>query len=104
MRKLLDNAVKFTNQGEIEFGYRMKGKDRLLFFVKDTGIGIDIEQIKRIFERFHQIDNKTTRKYEGTGLGLAISKAIIELMGGFISVQSQLGKGSTFTFSLPMKS
>lgn len=103
LRKLLDNAVKFTNQGEIEFGYKMKGKDRLLFFVKDTGIGIDVEQIKRIFERFHQIDNKTTRKYEGTGLGLAIAQHYSLLLGGKIEVSSAIDKGSEFYFSIPFK-
>ncbi|KOH44770.1 sensor histidine kinase [Sunxiuqinia dokdonensis] len=103
LKKLLDNAVKFTNQGEIEFGYRMKGNDRLLFFVKDTGIGIDIEQIKRIFERFHQIDNKTTRKYEGTGLGLAIAQHYSMLLGGKIEVNSAIDQGSEFYFSIPFK-
>lgn len=101
--KLLDNAVKFTNEGEIEFGYEMKGKDRLLFFVKDSGIGIDEEQIKWIFERFHQIDNKTTRKYEGTGLGLAIAQHYALLLGGKIEVRSQIDQGSEFCFSIPFK-
>lgn len=105
LKKLLDNAVKFTNQGEIEFGYKMKDKDKdkLEFFVKDTGIGMDELQKKRIFERFHQIDNKTTRKYEGTGLGLAIAQHYTMLLGGKIHVDSQIDKGSSFSFSIPFK-
>lgn len=103
LKKLLDNAIKFTNQGEIEFGYKMLGKDRLMFFVKDTGIGIDEGHIKKIFDRFHQIDNKTTRKYEGTGLGLAIAQHYVLLLGGKIEVQSVIDKGSTFYFDIPFK-
>ncbi|HKJ40522.1 MAG TPA: ATP-binding protein, partial [Sunxiuqinia sp.] len=103
LKKLLDNAVKFTNEGEIEFGYKLKGKAKLMFFVKDTGIGIDEEHIKRIFERFHQIDNRTTRKYEGTGLGLAIAQHYSLLLGGTIEVDSEIEKGSTFYFSIPFK-
>ena len=103
LKKLIDNAIKFTNEGEIEIGYHMEGKDRLLFFVKDTGIGIDEEQIKRIFERFHQIDNKTTRKYEGTGLGLAIAQHYTILLGGKIEVKSGIDNGSNFHFSIPFK-
>lgn len=103
LKKLLDNAVKFTNEGEIELGYKMKGKSKLMFFIKDTGIGIDEEHIKRIFDRFHQIDNKTTRKYEGTGLGLAIAQHYTTLLGGLIEVDSEIDKGSTFYFSIPFK-
>lgn len=103
LKKLLDNAVKFTNEGEIEFGYKLKGKDKLMFFVKDSGIGIDEEHIKKIFDRFHQIDNKTTRKYEGTGLGLAIAQHYSTLLGGSIEVESKIDKGSTFSFSIPFK-
>ncbi len=103
LKKLLDNAVKFTNEGEIEFGYQMDGKERLQFFVRDTGIGIDEAQIIRIFERFHQLDNKTTRKYEGTGLGLAIAQHYASLLGGPIEVNSEIDKGSRFYFSIPFK-
>ena len=103
LKKLLDNAVKFTNEGEIEFGYKLKGKNKLMFFVKDSGIGINEEHIKRIFDRFHQIDNKTTRKYEGTGLGLAIAQHYTMLLGGKIEVDSKIDKGSTFYFNIPFK-
>ncbi|MGQ8335872.1 PAS domain-containing sensor histidine kinase [Sunxiuqinia sp. A32] len=103
MQKLLDNAVKFTDDGEIEFGYKLLSKDQLQFFVRDTGIGIDEAQITKIFERFHQVDNKTTRRYEGTGLGLAIAQHFVKLIEGTIAVKSELGSGSTFYFNVPFK-
>lgn len=103
LKKLIDNAIKFTHEGEIEFGYQMHGKDRLLFFVKDTGIGIEKQHLPRIFDRFHQIDNKTTRKYEGTGLGLAIAQHYAITLGGKIDVESEVEKGSKFSFSIPFE-
>jgi PAS domain S-box-containing protein len=75
--------------------------DLVLFKVTDTGIGMNLEQIKRVFQPFMQADDSTTKKYGGTGLGLAICKSFCEMMGGNITVESQLGKGSTFTFWLP---
>jgi len=103
LKKLIDNAIKFTHQGEIEFGYRMQGKTRLQFFVCDTGIGIEQHNLGRIFDRFHQIDNKKTRKYEGTGLGLAIAQHYAVVLGGKIEVKSEVDKGSTFSFSIPFE-
>ena len=103
LKKLIDNAVKFTPQGEIEFGYQMSGKNLLKFFIRDTGIGIEKHHIERIFERFLQIDNKTTRKYEGTGLGLAIAQHYAHVLGGKIEVESVVDKGSTFFFSIPFE-
>ena len=100
---LLTNALKFTNKGTIEFGYTSNEKE-LKFFVKDTGIGIQNNNLKSIFERFKQADEGAARKYGGTGLGLAISKAITELMGGSIWVESEYGKGSVFNFTLAFKS
>jgi signal transduction histidine kinase len=100
---LIGNAIKFTEDGGIEISLHLK-EESLVFKVKDTGIGIAEERLESVFDAFSQADSSTTRKYGGTGLGLAISKGIIELMGGLINVQSQLGKGSLFTFSLPMKS
>lgn len=99
---LLTNALKFTNKGKIEFGYIVRDKD-LKFYVKDSGIGIDKAHLALIFERFKQADEGTARKYGGTGLGLAITKAITELMGGTIWVESEPDKGSVFYFSLPYK-
>ncbi|HSW54921.1 MAG TPA: response regulator [Ignavibacteriaceae bacterium] len=99
---LLGNAVKFTDEGSVAL--RISADDDLLNFeVIDTGIGISEDDKKLIFEEFRQADGSTTRKYSGTGLGLAISKKISDLLGGSISVSSQVNQGSTFTFSIPMR-
>jgi PAS domain S-box-containing protein len=97
---LLNNALKFTSDGEIEFGYRKK-ENFIEFYVKDSGIGIKPENIEIIFERFRQIESADTREYSGNGLGLSISKALVEKLGGNITVSSEYGKGSIFTFILP---
>ncbi|HSD63579.1 MAG TPA: ATP-binding protein, partial [Ignavibacteriaceae bacterium] len=99
---LLGNAVKFTHQGTIELKISTVENNELKFDVTDTGIGISEEDQKIVFEEFRQIDGTTTRKYGGTGLGLAICKKIADLMNGSISVQSEKGKGSTFTFTIPL--
>ena len=96
---LLNNAYKFTSKGKIDFGYTLKGDD-LHFYVRDSGIGIEESKLNHIFERFTQAETDTTRKYGGTGLGLSISKSLVELCGGTINVESTLGEGSTFTFTL----
>lgn len=101
MQKLLDNAVKFTNEGEVEFGYKMINREELQFFVRDTGIGIDESELHKVFERFHQLDNKTTREYEGTGLGLSIAQHYVDMLGGKLEVKSQIDEGSIFYFSIP---
>jgi CheY-like chemotaxis protein/nitrogen-specific signal transduction histidine kinase/predicted hydrocarbon binding protein len=100
---LLSNAVKFTESGKIEIGVKLKDEHSLLFFVNDTGIGIEAKKHSKIFEMFGQADASTTREYGGTGLGLTISKKIIELMGGEIGLYSEKGKGSSFYFTLPYK-
>jgi PAS domain S-box-containing protein len=97
---LLNNAIKFTHQGKIDFGYN-KVDSFLEFFVKDTGIGLTKEQIKIIFDRFRQADDSTTKKYGGNGLGLSISKGLIKMLGGTINVESKLGEGTTFKFTIP---
>jgi two-component system sensor histidine kinase/response regulator len=98
------NAVKFTEQGEIDIVVRplqAAGGEILLHFeVTDTGIGLGAEQINRLFKSFEQADNSITRKYGGSGLGLAISKNLVEMMGGEIGVSSELGRGSTFWFTV----
>jgi PAS domain S-box-containing protein len=100
LSNLLSNAFKFTEKGRIEFGYTLT--ERFLhFFVSDTGIGIPGDQCQKIFDRFYQIDHMMARHFEGTGLGLSISKAYVELLGGKIWVDSNLGKGSIFYFTLP---
>ena len=101
---LVKNAIKFTNKGKIEFGYTIR-KDKQLaeleFFVKDTGIGIPKNKIETIFQRFIQADVSDKRAYEGSGLGLSISKAYVDMLGGKISVDSTLNKGSIFYFTIP---
>ncbi len=98
---LLNNALKFTEQGHIEFGYDISHPDKLLFYVKDTGVGISKEKQQEIFNRFQQEDNSFTRKFGGTGLGLSICKGLIELMGGEIWVESEKNKGANFYFTIP---
>ena len=100
LTNLVKNAIKFTSAGTIEFGYEKKGK-YLEFFVKDSGIGIPKEKQELIFERFRQSSESHTRNYEGSGLGLSISKAYVELLGGKIWIESELGKGSIFYFTIP---
>lgn len=103
MTHLLNNAMKFTYSGSISFGCRICD-DILQFYVKDTGVGIFPENKDIIFERFRQVEDAFTRKFGGSGLGLAISKALAEMMGGSISVDSASGKGSTFYFTIPYNS
>lgn len=100
LTNLVGNAIKFTKDGFIEFGYKPQNDGQLLFYVKDTGIGIPQEKLALIFERFIQADSSPSRKYGGSGLGLAISKAFVELLGGRIWVESRLGEGSTFFFTI----
>jgi signal transduction histidine kinase/CheY-like chemotaxis protein/ligand-binding sensor domain-containing protein len=104
---LLSNAVKFTDAGAIQLRMSQDahpGGERALvrFTVKDTGIGISQEALARLFRSFTQADSSTTRKYGGTGLGLAISKRLVEMMGGEIGVDSELGRGSTFWFTVDL--
>jgi PAS domain S-box-containing protein len=100
LTNLIKNSLKFTTSGSITFGYKKK-ESGLEFYVTDTGTGIPPEQKDLIFERFRQADHGLTRQYEGIGLGLTISKAYVELLGGSLRVNSELGKGSTFFFELP---
>ncbi|MDR6213705.1 PAS domain S-box protein [Paracidovorax wautersii] len=99
---LLGNAIKFTHEGQVAL--RVRGKDGWLALeVQDTGIGIDEAGIGRIFDPFAQADASTTRRYGGTGLGTTIARQLCELMGGSIAVHSQVGHGSTFTVTLPLR-
>ena len=100
---LLENAIKFTDTGLIEFGYMSHNNKQLTCFVRDTGIGIDQKYHDRIFEIFRQADNDLRRNYGGTGLGLAICKGNTTLLGGEIRVESEQGRGSTFIFSINLE-
>ncbi len=97
---LLSNAIKFTEEGSVSILTKGR-KDDVSITVKDTGIGISGEALKYIFDAFRQVDSSTTRVYGGTGLGLNIVKKLVDLLGGKIQVESEVGKGSTFTITLP---
>ena len=99
---ILGNAVKFTNEGSVKLDVAETDGD-FIFSVTDTGIGIKEEDLEAIFNSFKQVGPAQIAGYEGTGLGLAISKQFIEMQGGRIWAESELGKGSTFTFTLPKK-
>ena len=102
LTNLLRNAIKFTPaHGRVEFGNFLRAGN-LVFFVKDSGIGIPGDQVESVFQRFVQADMAFSRSYEGSGLGLSIAKAHVEAMGGKIWVESVVGQGSTFYFTLPL--
>ena len=103
LNNLINNALKFTEAGTISFGYKIENNNILTFYVKDTGIGISTDKQEIIFDRFRKIEDSNAKLYRGTGLGLTISKKLIELLNGKIWVNSELGKGSTFYFTLPFK-
>ena len=107
MSNLLENALKFTNNGFVEFGYTIvetfHETSQLQIYVKDTGIGIKTESQKIIFERFSQEEKSLERKVGGLGLGLSIAKENAELLGGKITLKSEKGKGTTFFVTIPYK-
>jgi len=100
---LIDNAVKFTHEGSVSINYGIVSGQQSMFYVSvsDTGIGIDAEYLNSIFKPFSQADATSTRQYGGAGIGLAVARQTAELLNGSISVESQLGEGSTFTFTFP---
>jgi PAS domain S-box-containing protein len=101
LSQIIDNSVKFTDEGSIDFGYEVE-KDSLIFYVKDTGIGISQSAKEHIFSHFSQEEISTARRYEGSGLGLSIAKGYIELLGGNIWLESEKGVGSKFMFTIPI--
>jgi len=101
MINLINNAIKFTDKGSIEFGFTIKDETDIEFFVKDTGPGMTREELDMIFERFKRARRSEERNIVGTGLGLAISKNLVQLLGGEMWVNSTAGTGTTFVFALP---
>ncbi|MQY80151.1 MAG: response regulator [Bacteroidetes bacterium] len=101
---IFQNAMKFTDQGFIEMGYSVKEYEVIEFYIKDSGIGIEENKKEIIFERFRMTDETMTRRFGGAGLGLSISKSIITMLNGEIRVESAVGKGSTFYFTIPVDS
>jgi CheY-like chemotaxis protein len=104
---LVSNAMKFTSKGEVFISVKLikQGDEELMlqFSVRDTGIGIPADKLDKLFKAFSQVDSSTTRKYGGTGLGLAISEKLVKLMGGEITVESETGIGTTFSFTIKSK-
>jgi signal transduction histidine kinase len=99
---LVGNALKFTKQGRVSVWVEQQG-DHLLYRVSDTGIGIPKTELENIFTQFQQVDTAITREFAGTGLGLNITKQFVEMHDGRIWAESELGKGSTFFFSIPLR-
>ena len=99
---LIGNAIKFTEKGSVVLSIALQNDTVLTFSIRDTGIGISNEQQERLFRAFSQGDSSVTRTYGGSGLGLAISKRLTAMLGGDISMQSELGVGSTFTVTIPI--
>ncbi len=97
---LISNSYKYTETGSIQFGYKIL-ENEVEFFITDTGIGINASEYKRIFDYFHKIDKGDNRLYRGAGIGLSICNKLVELMGGKIWLDSKIGKGTTFYFTLP---
>jgi signal transduction histidine kinase len=99
---LAGNALKFTREGRVDVWVERRD-GRLLYRVSDTGIGIPQDQLENVFGEFRQVDAAITREFGGTGLGLNITKKIVEMHGGRIWVESELGRGSTFSFEIPLR-
>ena len=98
---LITNAFKYTEQGFVSFGYEInENNQEIEFKIKDSGIGIEPENLKLIFDMFRRIEEDYSAEFSGLGLGLAISKAYVEMLGGKITVASQAGEGSVFTFTI----
>jgi len=101
LNNLVGNALKFTTEGFVEFGYDVQD-DNVSFFVRDTGIGIGETELENIFKRFYKMQNGKTNFYPGNGLGLTITKNLVEALNGNIRVESELGKGTVFRFTVPL--
>ncbi len=103
LMNLLSNAVKFTDQGSVKIAARVPGDGRIEVSVIDTGTGIKEEDMVRLFQPFQQVDVSLTKSHEGTGLGLHLCKKLADLLGGDIWAKSEYGRGSEFTFTIPLR-
>jgi CheY-like chemotaxis protein len=100
---LINNAFKYTDEGKIEGGCKVDENNNLIFYVSDTGVGIPFDKQNLVFERFVQLNQASKKNIGGTGLGLSIVKGLVSILGGEISLKSEPGKGSTFSFTIPYK-
>jgi len=103
LSNLIDNAIKFTCDGYVEFGYKIEGDNKIKFYVSDTGIGIPADKLNIIFKKFRQAEEGMTRRYGGLGIGLTTCNNFVEMFGGEMNVESIYGVGSNFSFTIPMK-
>jgi signal transduction histidine kinase len=102
LMNLVGNAIKFTKEGRVEIGVELVGSE-LVYRVSDTGIGIPKEELENVFTEFRQVDATVTREFGGTGLGLSITKKFVEMHGGRIWVDSEVGRGCTFFYAVPLR-
>lgn len=103
LSNLIDNAIKFTCDGYVEFGYNIENDNTIKFYVYDTGIGIPENKLNIIFDKFRQVEEGMTRRYGGLGIGLTTCNNFVEMFGGEMNVESVYGVGSNFSFTIPMK-
>ena len=103
LSNLIDNAIKFTFDGFVEFGYKIENDKTIKFYVSDTGIGIPEEKLSIIFDKFRQVEEGMTRRYGGLGIGLSTCNNYVEMFGGEMNVESIYGVGSNFSFTIPMR-
>jgi signal transduction histidine kinase len=103
LRNFISNALKFTMEGEVRVTARLEPEDRVTFSVYDTGIGIAPEFLATLFKDFVQVDSPVQKRYRGTGLGLSLSRRLAQVLGGDVDVRSEVGKGSTFSVTIPLR-
>lgn len=102
LRQLISNAIKYTDSGQIEIGTKLIDNSEVEFYIKDTGIGIDKYEYEKIFDRFYKVESNSNKLFRGAGIGLTIVKGIAETLGGNVRVDSIVGEGTTFYFSIPV--